>query len=85
MAMVSKHGDQADSAEFQSKPGPVCLYLAGIFSLGMTTAMHTKNKRMSASVDNTVTGHLCGKGVRISVSFALVVKAQWLRSGYNHC
>ena len=51
----------------------------------MTTAMHTKNKRMSVSVDNRVTEYMCGKDAHIALSFALVVKAQWLRSGYNHC
>ena len=46
------------------------------FSLDMTTAKHTKNKRMSVNVDKRVIGHLCDKETQISLNFASVDKAQ---------
>ena len=46
------------------------------FSLGMTTAKHTKIKRMSVNGENRVSSHMCGKAVPITLSFERVVKAQ---------
>ena len=46
------------------------------FSLGMTTAKHTKIKRMSVNGENRVSSYMCGKAVRITLSFERVVKAQ---------
>jgi hypothetical protein len=55
------------------------------FSLGMMRAKHTKNKRISVSVENRVTGCVCDKAEQIHLSCGRVAKAQWLQSGYNHC
>ena len=46
------------------------------FSLGMTTAMHAKFKRMGVNGENRVSSHMYDKAVRITLSFERVVKAQ---------
>ena len=84
-------GDVPESPEASGQCGNSVRTQPGVsltswnFSLDMTTTKHTKIKRMSVNGENRVCSYMCGKAVRITLSFGLVIKAQWLRSGYNHC
>lgn len=75
-------GDVPESPEASGQCGNSVRTQPGVslpgwnFSLHMTTAKHTKNKRMSVNVDNRVIGHLCDKETQISLNFASVDKAQ---------